>query len=460
MRRALKLIWLILISTVLAAGASFGQSAPDANPGQKVVKKVLANGLTVIVKPEEGSGLVAVAAIVKAGAGQESIQTTGVGNFVSRLLLASTRTRSAEEVATIADEVGGNIGTEWQPDLASIRTVTTSTGFDQAMNLIGESLSEANFEPKWVEQQRKAFATDLKAGGDDLFDRVYTDLRQLLYEDNGYRRPYRVSERAVSLATPQDLQKFFSMYYVPNNMVVSIAGDVTVAHAIQQVERAFAGVVPRRLPIDRGVPDETLDRPRLRASEESVGTAYLLVGWLAPAVGSPDYAAFAVACNALGGGKGSLMFRELRQKQGIAYELGTMYPKLRYQSHVVAYVMTDPFKNAPPGMHADMALEDTRKSLITLVDSLKGTPLRPEDLERAKGFTIGTYALEHQHLMDRAFLLGWAEAVGVGYEFDAKYSDKVQAVTADDVQRVARKYFTNYAARVLLPRPKSEPDAK
>lgn len=435
--------------------------APPALSAQPVVRKVLDNGITVIVKPETGSGLAAIHAIVKAGAGQESIQTAGIGAFVSRLLLASTRAKSAEMVASIADEVGGNIATSWEPDITSIRAVTTSTGFDRAMNLIGDCLSEANFESKWVEQQRQALLAGLKANKDDVFGRAYSELRQSLYEDNGYRRPFTVSERAIGLATPQDLQKFFSMYYAPNNTVLSIAGDVDPDHAVKQVKRAFAGTVARKLPIDRGVPDEELDRSKFRASEGDTGAAYLLLGWLAPAVGSADYPAFAVASTALGGGKGSMMFQELRQKQGIGYEIGTTYPKLKYQSHLMAYLVTDPYKNAIPGRRSvDMVLDDAKNSVVSLTETLKSSPLSEQDLERAKGYTIGTYALKHQHLSERAYLLGWAEAVGLGYTFDSTYADAIQKVTAEDVQRVSKKYFTNYSAILVLPRTQSLPAAK
>lgn len=424
---------------------------------QTVVRKVLDNGIIVIVKPEPGNGLVAIDAIVKAGAGQESIQTAGVGIFVSRLLLAGTRAKSADTVASIADEVGGNIATSWEPDTSSIRAVTTSAGFDKAMNLIGDCLSEANFEPQWIEQQRKVMIAGLKVSKDDVFHRAYSDLRQSLYEDNGYRRPYTVTERAVTLATAQDLQKFFSMYYAPNNLVLSIAGDVTADHAIERVQRAFAGVVARKLPVDRGVPDESLDRSKFRASEGDTGAAYLLLGWLAPSVMSPDYAAFAVMSTALGGGKGSMMFQELRQKRGIGYEIGTMYPKLRYQSHLVAYVVTDPFKNGGVSNTPELVLDDAKKAVVALTEILKASLLSTEDLERAKGYTIGTYALSHQHLAERAYLLGWAEAVGLGYGFDSAYADTIQKVTAADVQRVAAKYLTNYSAVLLLPKTQSTP---
>ncbi len=444
----------LLILALVASTATPALSAPT------VVRKVLENGITVVVKPEPGSGLVAVDAIVKVGANQESIQTAGIGNFVSRLLLASTRAKSAEMVAAIADEVGGNIGAVWEPDTTSIRAITTSAGFDKAMNLIGDCLSEANFEPQWVERQRKALLAGLAQSKDDVFDRAYSDLRQLLYEDNGYRRPYAVTERAVTAATTQDLQKFFQMYYAPNNLVLSIAGDVDPDHAIRQVNRAFAGTVARKLPVDRGVPDEKLDRNKLRAYEGDIAAAYLLIGWLAPAVGSPDYPAFVVASTALGGGKGSMMFQELRQKQGIGYEIGTMYPRLRYQSHMVAYVVTDPYKRLLPGRTPNMVLDDAKQAILTLTESLRTTPLSPEDLERAKGYAIGTYALKHQHLAERAYLLGWAEAVGLGYGFDSAYADAISKVTADDVKRVAQKYLTNYATVLVLPKTQSTPTPK
>ncbi len=442
-----RLSWLILLMalTVSVVLPCFGE-------GENTVKRVLDNGLTVIVKPEPGNGLVAISAMVRVGVSQESIQTAGLGNFVSRLLLASTRAKSAEQLASIADALGGNIGAEWERDLTSIRTVTTSVGFDRTMNLIGECLAESNFETQWVEHGRRDLLAYIRSQSSDLFNDACSDLRQLLYEDNGYRRTKSVSERAITLATPQDLRKYFAMYYPPNNIVLSIAGDVTADRAIDRAKRAFAGVVARKLPVDRGVPDESLKESKKKVSESKSNTGYLLVGWLAPRAGSEDYPAMAVAANALGGGKGSLMFRQMRQKQGLGYEIGVIYPKLRYQSHLIAYLITDPYKNAEQGTTAQVTLEKSQSELMKLVDSLKTKPLSDRELQRAKGYTIGAYALSHQHLIDRAVLLGWAETTGLGWEFDVNYADMIDKVTAADVQRVANKYFANHATIMLVPK--------
>jgi zinc protease len=428
-------------------------NAPTKAP--EITRKVLDNGLTVLIKPEPGSGLVAVEAIVKAGANQETIQTAGVGNFVCQLLLASTRLSSADEIAAVADEVGGNVESQWHEDFAEIRVITTSEMFNRATRLLGECLTDANFESKWVEKVRADLLRQVDQDTDDVFQKSYVKLRELLYEDNGYRRPHIGLRRTIKMATPQDLEKFYKAYYVPNNIVLSIVGDVTVKQALDRAEKMFAGMSGAKLPRDRGVPDESMAPGKMQATEADLPTAYLMLGWLAPGVTSEDYAAMTVGVNALGGGKGSMMFRELRQQRGMGYDLGVVFPKLRNQSHVVAYVITDPFKLVPTSPNPLPILDDVKSALLEQVDALRSGQLSDKDLRRAKGYTIGTFAMQQQRLMDRALLLGWFEAIGPGYETYWRFPDVLEKVTAADVQRVARKYLDTYAAYLIMPRTKS-----
>ncbi|MCE5197893.1 insulinase family protein [bacterium] len=424
------------------------------------MKKVLDNGLTLVVKPEKGSGIVAVIAMIKTGTAQESIQNAGIGNYVAQLLLASTRMSSAEEVAAVADGVGGNIAAQWHQDFAEIRTVTTSVMFNRAMSLIGECITDANFEGKWVEEVRTDLTRRINAQSDDVFEKAYLDLKQQLYEDNGYKRPELGFARTIKLANTRDLTKFHSTYYVPNNIVIAVAGDVTVDQAVDRAEKAFAGIPKSQLPTNRGMPDEELDRSKFHASEVDLGAACLMMGWLAPSVNSEDYPAVSVLANALGGGKGSIFFRELRQKRGLGYDVGVMYPRLQYQSHLVAYIITDPFKFAIGDIGPELVLDDVKNAMLEQVEQVKDKPLSEKDLERAKGYTVGSYTLSHQHMLDRAFELGWLETVGASYQMYAGFPDAVEKVTSADVQRVAKKYLTNYAAVLYLPKAQSSTDSE
>lgn len=436
-------------SICFAAEEAVSVTAPN------VTRKVLDNGLTVIVKPEPGRGLVAIQAAIKAGAAQETVQNAGIGNFVCQLLLASTRLSSASDIAAVADEVGGNVESLWHEDLTEVRAITTSAMFNRAARLIGECLTEANFEPQWVERVRQDLLSRMERETDNVFEKSYVKLRELLYEDNGYRRPTLGFQRTVRIAKPQDLQQFYKTYYVPNNIVLTIVGDVTVEQALDRADKMFAGVSPSKLPRDRNIYDEDLPPGKMQAAEADLPAAYLLLGWLTPGVTSKDYAAMAVAANALGGGKGSLMFQQIRQGRGIGYDLGVMYPKLKHQSHLIAYIITDPFKLTPTNPNPTPVLDEVKSALLQEVESLRTKPLSDKDIRRAKGYTIGTYALQQQRLMDRAFLLGWFEAVGLGYDMYWKFPDELEKVTAAEVQKAAAKYLGNYAAYLIMPRQRS-----
>jgi zinc protease len=100
-------------------------------------------------------------------------------------------------------------------------------------------------------------------------------------------------------------------------------------------------------------------------------------------------------------------------------------------------------------------LDEVKSALLQEVESLRTKPLSDKDVRRAKGYTIGTYALQQQRLMDRAFLLGWFEAVGLGYDMYWKFPDELEKVTAADVQKAAAKYLGNYAAYLIMPRQRS-----
>lgn len=449
-----KIIRSLIITIVLIylSAACFGQSKDTDKSPQKIV---LDNGLTIVIKQEPGSNLVAVTCMVKVGAAEETIMNAGIGNFVSHLLLASTSVSSADKIAAIADSVGGNLRSQWNPDYSQLSAVTTSAMFSDTISLMAECLMQADFDKSWVEKTRSELLRSMRSESNPPFDLAYSKLRELLYEDNGYRRsPYGI-ERVVRTLSAEDLRKFHSAYYVPNNTVVAIAGDVTPEYAVERVKLAFSGWVPRELPKRLPIPDETIDMFRSYASEADIDLAYVLMGWLAPSVKSEDFAAVSVAGSALGGGKGSLMFQQLRQELGMGYEIGTAYPRLRNQSHLMAYVATDPFKFSMETGGPNVVLDEIKTNILKMVNELKNQPLDDSQLRRAKGFAIGQFAHSHQHLTERANDLAWFETVGVGYDMYQRLPDDIEKVTAEDVQRVAKKYLDKYALVLLLPKGQS-----
>ncbi len=426
-------------------------AAACASTAAPFTRTVLPNGLTVIVKPEPGVGIVAIEAFVRSGAAQEREFNAGIGNLITSTLLASTRNKRAETVAGVVDSVGGNFVTEWNPDFTEIKAITTESGFDDAMSLLGDILNNANFEQKWVDRSREDILSSLAIGSDDVFQTTYELLKQRLYSDNPYKRPSLGYPRTLRALTTDDLAKFYRQYYAPNNIVVSVAGDITSERAVERIKRAFAGTSAVVLPKQRPIPEETIAASSSEVIERPISAAYFMFGFLAPGMESPEYAAMQVAATALGSGKGSRMFQSLREQKGLAYEVGAMYPKLKNQSHVVAYLVTDPYRRLGKGYSMQMLLSEVKKSTLEEINRMQNELLSPEEIERAKRYSIGTDSLRRQRLRDRAYNLGWLETIGLGCDYDTAFATKLDAVTAADVRKVSCKYFNNYALVIVLP---------
>jgi predicted Zn-dependent peptidase len=96
-------------------------------------------------------------------------------------------------------------------------------------------------------------------------------------------------------------------------------------------------------------------------------------------------------------------------------------------------------------------VDDVQKMLVQQMQSIRTTPPTEQEVERAKKLIIGTYALRHQRVRDRAYFLGWYEAIGLGYGFDQQFADRIAGVRREDVLRVAEKYLRNVAIAVTMP---------
>jgi zinc protease len=119
---------------------------------------------------------------------------------------------------------------------------------------------------------------------------------------------------------------------------------------------------------------------------------------------------------------------------------------------LIALVVTDLYKPKLPGAPNQVALQEVKDAILAEVASLRDRPVSDEELLRAKHYAAGSHALKHERLRERAFNLGWMEAIEIGYQFDLEFGSRIDAVTKEDVQRVARKYLTNHAMTVILPK--------
>jgi predicted Zn-dependent peptidase len=179
-----------------------------------------------------------------------------------------------------------------------------------------------------------------------------------------------------------------------------------------------------------------------------------MAGYRAPSMASTDYPAIQVLNALLGGMKTSRLFTNLREKEGLAYELGSFYSPQLYAGDLTTYVFAAPSHYDPETKKTTGTMGTIKMELLKQISDFKNTPPTKLEIERAKHYLIGTYKIKHERIEDRATLLGIAELTSpYGAEMDLDYPKYINAVTPDDIERVAAKYLVHPVISTLEPDP-------
>jgi zinc protease len=244
---------------------------------------------------------------------------------------------------------------------------------------------------------------------------------------------------AVSRLDRTALLEHYRTFYRANRTIVSVSGDVSAREVFAEVRRLFAAMPSGDSAVsERGVsPVSAVGRELVTHPSAQ---AQIMVAYLGPGIAHKDYAAMKVLSVAVGGGMAGRLFTELRDKQGLAYSTGALNPSRVDPSVLVAYLGTAP-------ANADRAEEGMLRELGRMTRER----VTPEELARAKSYLMGLFNLDRRTNARLAWYQAFFEATGVGYDFAERYVQAVEAVTADDLLRVAQAYLTRPAVVNLRP---------
>jgi predicted Zn-dependent peptidase len=258
----------------------------------------------------------------------------------------------------------------------------------------------------------------------------------------------------------EQLLRYYRQYFIPNNIVFVIAGNVDPDAAVEKINKDMEDYDPllrgskRRHPPQVVLPELSADPAPVNSFEVDTSEVCIMAGCRAPSMLSDDYPALQVLNALLGEMKTSRMFRNVREKQGLAYELGSFYSPQLYSGDIVAYVFAAPYRIDRDTKKRVPVIPAIQDQILRQFEDMKTTPPTPLELERAKRYLIGTYKVKHERIEERASLLGIAELTSMyGADIDINYAYYIDQVTADDVTRVARKYLIHPAISTVQPDP-------
>ncbi|MEL6902640.1 MAG: pitrilysin family protein, partial [Cyanobacteria bacterium J06606_4] len=297
-----------------------------------------------------------------------------------------------------------------------------------------------------IELERRLILQGLKSIKEQPFSVAYNHLREAMYAGHPYGLSNAQTEKCIAHFTQADLQQAHRRYFRPDNMVVTVVGRIAPDRAVTLMEQYFgAWTLPDALLPAVSFPSVSRSSQKIVTVQET-NQAFIVLGHLAGGVSDPDYAALKLMSTYLGNGLSSRLFVELREKQGLAYDVSAFYPTRLSTSQFVAYIGTAPD-------NVSVALAGLQHEL----DRLRTTPLTPSELQVSKNKILGQYALGKQTNGQIAQTLGWYEILGLGTGFDQAFQEAIAAVTIEDVQAAANRWLVEQSLSVLGPASAVEP---
>lgn len=409
---------------------------------QEISKVVLDNGIRIIVKNTPGTETVSIYSASLGGVRYEKGEKSGLSNLLSKVWTKGTSTRSAEEIADEIEEIGGEIAGYSGRNTFGLTAQFLSRFIDKGLNLFTDVLFNAEFAEGEIEKAKREILNEIKNQEDDLARIAFKNFYKTLYGEHPYGMDILGTKSSVQKITRKDIQKYYSTYLSPDNLVIVMVGDFEPTEAVELLKKKLAAVPPgktKQPAIKKVKPLNAITRSEKTVHEKE--QVHILLGFLGTTVTSEDQYPLQVL-DAILSGQGGRLFLKLRDEQSLAYDLRALNVPGVDPGYFALYIASSSEKES-------QAIE----GLIGEIKKVLEAGVNEEEVERAKRYIVGNYEISLQSNSSMASNIALNEIYNLGYDFYKKYPEKINSVTVDRVNEVAKKYLdlNRYVLSIIRP---------
>ncbi len=427
MRRALFLV-------ALAPTLVFSLAAQAGSPPADYV--TLANGATLIVSEQHNVPIVAVQVILDAGARRDSPDKAGVASLTAELLTEGTTKRSATEISDAVDFLGASLSAGAATDYASVGLSVLKKDLPAGLDLLTDVLLHPKFAAAEIHRRREAVLASIRAAEDDPGTVAQKAFQRELFAGEPYGHPVEGTLESVPRIERADIAAFYRQHYRPGGAIIAVVGDVSAGAIRARLEAALAGWSGSGEPFH--YPAATVPRKKLITIDKPVTQANIILGERGVARDNPDYYAITVMNYILGGGGfSSRLLDDIRTQAGLAYSVASFFTVNKSPGSFQVTMQTKNASAAEAIKRARAAIERIRRQAV-----------KDEELSEAKRYLTGSFPLRLDSDRKIVGFLSQVEFYGLGRDYADTYADRINAVTKDDVLRVAKRYID--PAKLLL----------
>lgn len=391
-------------------------------------KTTLKNGLTVITNHDGNAKATMLTYWVKVGGNNEKNYPYGIAHFTEHMLFKGTKNRTSEEINESIDGIGGNFNASTSAERTNYFTQVPFTGWEVATEVLSDMLFYSTFPIDEMEKEKKVVTEEIKRYEDDPGSQAYDLMMDELMKHYPERKNILGTRESVASITQEDLNRFVNEFYQPSNMVFVATGNINHEMLCEKLElltpknsKPVVSEVEPFVPYELGGKTVSL--------EKDIKQAHLRWMAFAPTGHDKDAHVFDLLGTLLGGSMSSRLFKIIREEKGLAYTANAGYAGGNSMGMLLGYVGTDVAN-----------LEDVKTTIIEQLERLKTEPVSEKELSKVKSLKSGRLlmAQDYKESINRDLAMKHLFELG---EDVMEYTKKINAITAEDIMRVANTYF-------------------
>ena len=398
-----------------------------------MIMKKLKNGLKVIFL-KKATDSVTIQICVNVGSNYEKNGIRGMSHFMEHMLFEGTTTRKdGTVIANEIEKLGGEFNAYTSNERTCFYIRVPKEHFDKALDILSDILQNPMFNLKMIEKERKIILKEINLHIDEPRFHQWILFTQTLFKKHPARYPILGKRKDVLSITQKQLFDYFNEFYVPNNMIVSIVGNVN--NPIALINKKFSKS-PKKMSLKAKISEPKQKKPEKIVEQRKILNSYMILGYQTIGGVHKDSYVLDVIHALLARGQSGKIVEEIRNKRGLSYEVNVSVNNMTDSGYFAVYLSTDK-------SNLSKAIKIIREQFASL------SKITQNELNDAKGYIEGQFILDNEDTGDLADELSYWEALKSA-RLHFTYIKNIKSVTKKDVAKVAKKYLNkNYTLAII-----------
>jgi predicted Zn-dependent peptidase len=399
-------------------------------------RKKLSNGITVVFETMPYLRSAALGVWVKVGSSNENEKNNGISHIIEHMLFKGTKSRSAKKIADDMARIGGDINAYTSKECTSIYAVTLDEHLPIAIEIIGDMLMNSLIDEKALTKEKGVIIEEIDMYDDSPEDLVHEMLQMKIWGQHPLGYQISGKKETVRAITRQEILDFMAQYYVSENIVISVAGNIKEEEVLNHLEANFSG-----MPIGSRQPDCTIPiyHPSIYTKEKDVEQLHLNIAFDSIVADADEKYALTILNSVFGGSINSRLFQVIRENLGLTYTIYSYGSSYKTAGLLHIYGAMNPIQ-----------LEQVFTNSFEIIEDLKVNGLTADELSMSKEqikteLIMGNESAKNRmnsngkSILFKDFIVPLEETI-----------DKVNEVTSEEIMDFAKKYLVKENCSISL----------